>query len=132
MTGTPNVGLVGYLAGDPELRFTPNGKSVCELEVAVRPYVPQGEPQPETQYHKIVCFGSLAEHVAKCVSKGDRVVVTGTPKTETWTGRDGKDRTTTKIIADGIGPDLRWNLARIEEPDKPKPAPVAPADEEPF
>ncbi len=134
---TTNTSLVGNLTSDPELRFTSTGKAVLECEVAVKPYAPKDQPQPETTYHKLVCFGALAEHVADCLKKGDRVVVAGETKVETWTGRDGKERTTTKVIVDGLGPDLRFNLARIEQPQHPKPvqpvtAPATADDDEPF
>lgn len=97
----------------PELRFSPKGVAVTKFSLAVKPYVPKGEPQPETTFYEVTAFGSLAEHVAETLDKGHRALVIGTGKLETWTGKDGKERTTKTIIADGVGPDLRFVSAKL-------------------
>lgn len=74
--------------------------------MAYRPYVPKGQPEPETTFYEVVCFASLAEHVATSLRKGDRAVVIGKGEFERWTGKDGVDRSKRKIVADAIGPDL--------------------------
>ena len=38
--------IIGHLGGDPELKYTPNGVSVCELSIAVNVSAPQGNPAP--------------------------------------------------------------------------------------
>jgi single-strand DNA-binding protein len=132
-------GRVGNLTRDPELRFSASGTAWCSFGLAHRPYVPDGESRPETLFYEISAFGSLAEHVCECLKKGDRVVVTGNGSLEHWTGRDGIEKTTRKVVAEGIGPDLRFSTAQIDRIERQKPAGAAGQgvgpvgdDEEPF
>jgi single-strand DNA-binding protein len=103
-----SVGLVGNLTGDPELRFSAAGKPWCSFKIAVKPFIPGAAEPSEPVYYSVVCFGSLAENVSENVTKGSRVVVSGRLEEETWTGRDGVERTSLKVVADGVGPDLRF------------------------
>jgi len=114
VTETATIGLVGKLATDPELRFSQSGKPYARAKLTVEiPIVPgDWKGEKRTDWYDIVCFGSLAEHLAESLRKGDRVVVTGRHETETWTGKDGTERATEKIICDGLGPDLRFVTAR--------------------
>lgn len=121
----PTVAKIGNVVKqDPELQFSVGGKAFTRFSLAVKPYVPKGQPQPETQYYEVTAFGSLAENVAECLHKGNRVVVVGDGKTETWTGKDGKERTSKVILAEAIGPDLRFVVATLNAPDKGVTAPT--------
>ena len=136
MTDNTNVGIVGYLTGEPDLRTTVNGKLVVDFDLSVKPYTRPGEPEAETHFWKCVAFASLAQHVCESLRKGDRVLAVGTTKSETWTGRDGRERTTVKLVCEGVGPDLRFATVKVEQPAKAaKPAPAVAAshdEEEPF
>jgi len=120
---TPSVGLVGNLAAEPELRFSKAAKAWTSFRLAVKPYVAGADAQPEPEYFEVICFGSLAENVCATLAKGSRVAVVGKLEHETWTGRDGVERVTAKIICDGIGPDLRFagNRTQRTEPVTPRP-----------
>lgn len=107
------TGMVGNLTEDPELRFSAAGKPWMRTRISVRPYVAGATEQPEVEFFDVVAFGSLAENVAEVLRKGSRVVVTGKMESDTWTGRDGVERETQKIIADAIGPDLRFGTVSI-------------------
>lgn len=108
-----DAGFVGKLTDDPTLHFSASGVAYLRGRIGVRPYVPKGDPAPETDYYDLVAFGGLAEHVAEVCRKGDRVVVSGRIEHSTWTGNDGQERTTQGIVADGIGPDLRFTTAEV-------------------
>jgi single-strand DNA-binding protein len=127
---------IGNVTREPELRFGKSGVAWTTFGLAVRPYVPKGEPElePETSFYEIVCFATLAEHVAESLVKGDRVLVVGRGELEKWTGKDGVERTTKKILADGVGPDLRFTSAELQRTQRREPATVAPsgAGGEPF
>jgi single-stranded DNA-binding protein len=82
--------------------------------------------QPEPSYYDVVAFGLLAEHVAEALHKGDRVVVFGRIEEEPWTGRDGVERVTQKLIADGIGPDLRFTGTTSTRPKATMPTKPTP------
>jgi single-strand DNA-binding protein len=70
--------------------------------------VPGADVQPDPVYFSVICFGALVENVCSSVSRGDRVVVAGRLEEDTWTGRVGVERLTTKLIADAAGKDLRF------------------------
>lgn len=123
---------MGRLTDTPELRFGKTGTAFATFGLAVKPYTPQGEPEADTVFYEVVSFGSLAEHVADCLQKGDRCVVTGKGELEKWTGRDGVERTKRKIVADGVGPDLRFAGVDVHRSEKRGPSQPLPLDEEPF
>jgi single-strand DNA-binding protein len=100
---------VGTLTADPELRVSANGTSYLRARLAV------SSPGRETVFYDIVAFGGLAEHAGASLHKGDRVVVVGIGKRKTWTGRDGREWTTKEIVADGLGPDLRFTSVTLEQ-----------------
>lgn len=127
-------GRVGNITRDPELRYSAKGVAFATFGLAVTPWAPKGEPKPDTEFYDVTCFASLAEAVAECMVKGDRVAVVGNAQDETWAGRDGVSRTTHKIVADAVGPDLRFVTATINRTQRvrPQPAPNPEYDDEPF
>jgi len=127
-TATP-VARIGNLSSHPELRFGKTGTAFARVGLAHRPHVPKGEPEAETVFYEVVAFGTLAEHVARSLQKGDRVVVVGKGEVEHWKDRDGVERSTKKIVADGIGPDLRFAAVEVQRVERRAPTPV---EEEPF
>jgi single-strand DNA-binding protein len=59
-------------------------------------------------------FKTLAENIAESLAKGDRVFVHGTVTTEAWTDQQtGEKRTAQRVLAEIVGPSLRWATARI-------------------
>jgi len=137
---TPTIGLVGNLTGDPELRYSAAGNPWVKCRLSVQPYVPNAVEKPEPVFYDLVCFGTLAENVATTCRKGDRVTVSGRVEDDKWTGRDGTERVTQRIVADAIGPDLRFGTVEINRTRRSEPRPqsqagTAPARtyrEEPF
>ena len=136
----PLVAKVGSIVRqDPELRFSAAGKPFAKFSISVKPYVPKGQEQPEAVFYDVTAFGTLAEHVAMCLHKGNRVIVLGTGQVETWDDKNtGEKRSKKVILADAVGPDLRFvGMDLHGEREKPapqaKPAPLEYAeDEEPF
>jgi len=102
---------VGNLIKDPELATGQSGKIYCRFGLAVNPRAKADEPKPEPQFYEVTCFDSLAEHVADTLHKGDRVLVVGQGEVQRW-GEDDK-QVTKKILAEGVGPDLRFAICAI-------------------
>jgi single-strand DNA-binding protein len=123
-TTTLPTGLVGNLTADPELRTSAAGKPWMRARLSVKPYVAGAETQPETVFYDLVAFGSLAEHVVETCRKGSRIVVSGRIEDSTWTGNDGTEHPGQKIIADAIGPDLRFAGTTSTRPKATEPTPV--------
>jgi single-strand DNA-binding protein len=119
---TTTVGAVGNLTDDPELRFGKSGTAWMRARISVQPYVKGQVEKPEPVFLDLVCFGSLAENVCDVASKGDRLVVSGRLEDDTWTGRDGMERTSQKIVCDAVGLDLRFAAAEINWTQRSEPA----------
>ena len=96
--------LLGRLGQDPELRFTPNQTPVCTLNLATneRRKMPDGEWKDETEWHRVVTFGSVAENCSKYLQKGRQAYIEGKIKTNKWQDKEGKDRYTTEILASTV------------------------------
>jgi len=110
-----SVTIVGNLTRDPELRYAPSGNGRCNLGVAVsRRYQDRnGEWQEESGFYDVVAWGDLAENASNSLFKGMRVVVTGRLQHRTWETDQGDKRSKVEIVADEIGPSLRWATAEV-------------------
>jgi single-strand DNA-binding protein len=110
-----SVTLVGNLTRDPELRFTNAGRGVATFGIAVgRRYQQNGKWKEETSYFNITAWGDLGENAAATLTKGSRVIVTGRLEQREYTTREGDKRTAIEVIADELGPSLRWATAQVE------------------
>jgi len=69
----------GYMADDPDMRYTPDGKAVVNFRMGSnRKYKKaDGKEVKETIWLKISAWGKLAEIVNLYTAKGSHVVVTG-------------------------------------------------------
>jgi single-strand DNA-binding protein len=115
MASENNVTLVGNLTRDPELRYTQSGRGVASFGLAVnRRYQQNGEWQEQTSFFNIVAWGDLGENAAASLNKGHRIVVTGRLQQREYETREGEKRNTVEIVADELGPSLRWAQAQIE------------------
>ena len=109
------ITLVGNLTRDPELRFTTGGRGVASFGIAVgRRYQVNGEWQEQTSYFNITAWGQLGENAAATLAKGSRVIVTGRLEQREYTTREGDKRTAIEVVADELGPSLRWATAQVE------------------
>lgn len=118
MALTTAITIAGNLTYDPELRQTQQGKSVVNITVAVNPRVfdrqanewKDGEPV----FYKCSAFDNTAEHIAHSLRKGNRVIVHGTMKPNTWTDKTTNlQRTENVIQIDEIGASLAWTNVQL-------------------
>ncbi len=111
------VTFEGNLADDPQVRYTPSGKQITEITVLVneRRQNADGEwTDSEPTRHVVRVFKTLAENVVESLAKGDRVFVHGTVTTEAWTDKEsGAKRKAQRVLAESVGPSLRWATTRI-------------------
>ena len=109
------ITVVGNLTRDPELRFTTGGRGTANFGIAVsRRYQVNNEWQEQTSFFNIVAWGTLAENAAATLNKGHRVIVTGRLEQRSWDDKDGQKKSIVEIVADEIGPSLRWARAEVE------------------
>jgi single-strand DNA-binding protein len=117
MANDNSVTITGNCTRDPELRYTNNGMQIATFGVAINQRKRNDSGQwedGETSYFDVTCFRELAENVAESVSKGTRVIVAGTLKQRSWETPDGDKRSKVEVIADEVGPSLRWATASVE------------------
>ena len=131
------VTLVGNITEAPRMRYTDSKQAVTHFSMAVNrkwKAKDSNEWSESTSYFEVVCWGTLAENVADSLTKGSRVIVNGRLEQQTWEV-DGQKRYAVKVIADEVGPSLRWDTATVVKSER-KPwaptEPVAPDVEEPF
>ena len=114
-----NITVVGNLTREPELRFTNGGKGVASFGIAVsRRYQVNGEWQEKTSFFNVSAWDNLGENVAATLTKGMRVIVSGRLEVREYEAREGGKRTSVDIIADEIGPSLRWARATVERTER--------------
>jgi single-strand DNA-binding protein len=70
-----------------------------------------GPREQEASSFTVVVWRDRAEHVAKSLVKGSRVVVMGRLQQRSWTAEDSTARQVVEIVADELGPSLRWATA---------------------
>ena len=116
------VTLVGNVTRDPELRYTTGGRGVASFGLAVnRRYQVNGEWQEQTSFFNVVAWGTLGENVSASLTKGTRTIVTGRLEQRSWDDSNGEKRSTVEIVADEIGPGLRWAQAHVERNEREHP-----------
>ncbi len=117
------ITLVGNLTRDPVLRLTTGGLAVADLGLAVsrRWRDHDGEPNEHTSYFSVVAWRALAEHCAATLHKGDLVMVVGRPEQRSWQNDKGERRATIEVVAEDIGPSLRWATAAVERTSRLSP-----------
>jgi single-strand DNA-binding protein len=114
--------ITGNLTREPEIRYTREGQATTQLGVAVnRRWQDKvsGEWQEATSFFDVVCWRDLAENVALSLSKGMRVVATGRIEQRSWETDDGEHRSKVEIVADEIGPSLRFATADVRRTLRP-------------
>jgi len=92
--------LIGNLGADPEMRYTQSGSAVANLRLATtETWTKDGNKEEQTEWHRVVAFGRLAEIMGEWLVKGSKVYIEGKIQTRKWQDRDGNDRYTTEIVA---------------------------------
>ena len=152
MSNGNHVSIVGNLTRDPELRFTPSGQATASFGVAVNRRWQNRQTQEweeATSFFDVVCWREMAENVSETLTRGARVMVAGRLEQRSWETQDGDKRSKVEVVADEIGPSLRWATATVTKNERRGPSgggggrqPAAPApaaegggygfDEEPF
>jgi single-strand DNA-binding protein len=148
-----SVTLVGNITRDPELRYTPTGAATCQFGLAVNRRWQNrqtSEWEEATSFFNVVAWREMAENAGESLQKGARVIVTGRLEQRSWETPDGEKRSVVEVVADEIGPSLRWATAQVVRNERrpgeggapsgggggassrPVPNEPAYADEEPF
>jgi single-strand DNA-binding protein len=101
-----SVSFTGNLTDDSELRHTEAGIARAMFRVAV-----SGRREQEASFFTVIVWRDQAEHASQSLIKGSRVVVVGRLQQRSWTAEDGNTRLTVEVVAEELGPSLRWATA---------------------
>lgn len=91
--------FIGNLGGDAELKYTPAGTAVAEFSVAVSSGYGQNK---STTWARCSLFGARAEKLTGFMHKGDRIGVTGEARLDTWTNRDGQEKSALRVNVNDV------------------------------
>ncbi|MEV2222672.1 single-stranded DNA-binding protein [Nocardia vinacea] len=116
MAGELPLTIVGNLCADPELRFLPNGQAVANVTIASTPRIfdktanefKDGEPV----FMRGSVWRAMAESASESLTRGMRVIATGTLKQRSYE-KDGEKRTVVEMDIEEIGPSLRYATAQV-------------------
>ncbi|HIE9152639.1 TPA: single-stranded DNA-binding protein [Klebsiella variicola subsp. variicola] len=98
--GVNKVIIIGRLGQDPEVRYAPSGAAFANLTVATSEQwrdKQTGEQKEQTEWHRVVISGKLAEIAGEYLRKGSEVYLEGKLRTRKWTDQNGVDKYTTEI-----------------------------------
>lgn len=95
-----HVTLLGRLAQEPEIRYTPSGKPVANFDLAVP--VPSKNKDTPPDYIPIVAWDNWAEFCGKYLTKGRQIAIEGRITTRKWKDNDGKHRKAVEVTASRI------------------------------
>lgn len=94
------VMLIGRLGADPEIIALPNGTQVANFSIATDEGYTKKDSQEkveQTEWHRIVAFGKLAEIIGKYLKKGSLIYAEGKLQTDSWKDDNEIVRYVTKI-----------------------------------
>ena len=124
--------IIGNLTGDPAIRTTRDGISVCDFTVAVN----GRRKEDPAQFFRVSVWRQMAENCHKYLAKGRKVCVTGAVSANTYSGNDGATRVSLDIQASEVeflspaSGDRQQQSA--SEPQQPAYTPITPDDDLPF
>lgn len=102
--GLNNIILVGTLTQPPELRYTPGGLAILELNLAGNDHVigDDGQPRDLAWYHRATTFGAQAESLANQLEVGSPVFIEGRVNYRSWETPDGQKRSSLDVNASRV------------------------------
>lgn len=98
------VTLLGNVTQDPELKYTPGGTAVLNINIATNRSIKDKSTdqwKDIATFHKVIVWGKLAEFISANVVKGDKVYVDGRIDNRSYE-KDGQKRYITEVVAENV------------------------------
>src|SRR6478752_7510171 len=94
------VQLIGHVGNDPEIKNFEGGRMLASFSLATTDSYKndKGEKVDETQWHRVVAWGKIAELIDKYVNKGKEIAVEGKLTHRSYDGKDGDKRYITEVV----------------------------------
>mgnify|MGYP000007490724 FL=1 len=105
MASVNKVIVVGNVGKDPEVRYMMNNEPVTSFSLATTEAwrdKASGEKKEQTEWHRVVVYGKLAEIIGKFAQKGSHMYVEGRLRTRKWQDQQNNNRFTTEIVANEV------------------------------
>ena len=129
-----NMTIIGNLAGDPEIRFTPSGKAVASFTVLTskskKDEATGKWESTDTTGWLVKAWDQLGENVGESLQKGDAVIVNGTAVYKSWEKEDGSKGGRIEVTAWNVGLDLKRRSAKVNRENRP--AAAAAVNDDPW
>lgn len=101
------IKLLGNLARDIELKYTPNGQAVATLVICTNRSIKKGDQWEDVpSFHRVTAWGKTAEWIAKQLQKGDKVYCDGRLDYHNYE-KNGQKIYVTDIVADNVIPMMK-------------------------
>jgi single-strand DNA-binding protein len=117
VSGEVGVTVIGNLTVDPELRSTASGTALATFTIASTQRTFDAQTRQwtdgETVFVPATAWRGAAEHAAASLTKGMRVIATGTLTSRTYATKAGEEHTVTELEVEDIGPSLRRSAAEV-------------------
>jgi single-strand DNA-binding protein len=103
MGSVNKVILIGNLGADPELKYTPSSRALCNLRIATTEVFKDksGQKQEKTEWHRVTVWGDQAENCSKYLAKGRSVYIEGRLQTRSYE-KEGQKHYATDVVADRV------------------------------
>jgi single-strand DNA-binding protein len=104
MIGLNKMQIIGNVGMKPEVKYSSSGTAIVNLSVATtETWVDKntGEKKQDTEWHKVVMYGKIAEIAGQYCDKGSKVYVEGKLKTRSYEDKEGIKRYTTEVVISG-------------------------------
>lgn len=106
--------FIGWLGGDPQIKYLPSGSIVANVRLGV----PRGRDQ-ESDWFSLEAWGEQGQALADQCRKGSKIAVMGRVKTNRWTTQQGEERTDLIVTVETWKP--------LDQPAPAAPAAASPA-----
>lgn len=91
--------LVGRMAGDAELRYTPSNQAVATFRLAVNRNFKSQNGEREADFINCVIWRQQAENLANWAKKGALIGITGRIQTRSYENQQGQRVYVTEVVA---------------------------------
>lgn len=114
------ITLIGRIGTEPEIKFGQAGNAVLKFRVVTnaRRQVDGKWEDVDTSWWSVTAFRQLAENLAESIKKGDTVIVVGKIKQRTYETPQGEKHSIVEVLAESVGPDLRWAVAQVKKAER--------------
>lgn len=131
--GVNRVFIIGNLGRDPEVRYLANGSAVANITVATSETWKDkdtGQQHEQTEWHRVIFYGRLAEIVGEYLRKGSKVYLEGSIHTRKWLDKQtGQDKYSTEIKGNTLQMLDSKGESSAQQYEQPEPA-QAPAPQQ--